>query len=508
MSAHTGFTWHPEPGLLDFRDQSTAQPLLEELGRTTWAAALDWLYAYALIRPTGPEDYEELRRVYFGPSAVPGDLPHDPARFSEVLAEFGRRIAPHLYNAQHPRSFSYFTPAALPASIAGEVLAQWTNQSVDVWQAAPGAALVEEEVTRWLCEVIGFPDAAWGVLTSGGVMSNIMALAIARDLHLGRSRSSAPRGSRLEDARVYTSDQAHFSIGRALDLLGFPAETLRILPSDDAFRLRGDVVAEAITVDRRAGLTPFAIAATCGTTNTGSVDKIGELADLAEEQDVWLHVDAAYGGGVRLSRRDAIRAPHLERAHTVTVDPHKWFFQAFDIGGLVVRDQAYLRETFHRAPEYYRHSAGNEAPLDWYQYSIEGTRRFRALKLWFSWKHLGTAGLGRLVEMTNDVAAYLAARCREEPDFEVLPEEPQLSVVCFRHLPKQLDPALLDRYQDALQHLLTTSGIAWVSTTRLRGRTFLRAGVVNYLSTARDVDVTLETLRSLSDPAIELVKGP
>jgi aromatic-L-amino-acid decarboxylase len=331
-----------------------------------------------------------------------------------------------------------------------------------------------------------------------------MALTVARDVHLEARRGGLPRGRALEGVRVYASDQAHFSVARALDFLGFPEETLRLLPSDDRFRLRGAPVAAAVAEDRARGLLPLAIAAVAGSTNTGSIDRVDELADVAERFGLWLHVDAAYGGAVRLSPRLAPRVPALERADSVTVDPHKWLFQAYDIGGLLVKRRADLPRTFHRAPEYYRSTRPEDEPLNWYQYSFEGTRRFRALKLWLSWKHLGSEGLGRLVEMNVDLADRLARACRESDDFEVAPAEPELSVVCFRHLPGggtaagERPAEDLDRHQDRLQRALEASGQGWVSTTRLRGRTYLRAGVMNYLSTAEDVDRLLASLRELS----------
>ena len=282
------------------------------------------------------------------------------------------------------------------------------------------------------------------------------------------------------------------------------------LPADDAFHLRGAPVAQAISRDRAAGLTPFAIAAVAGSTNTGSVDAIGELADVAATESLWLHVDAAYGGGARLSDRDAGRVPDLDRADSITLDPHKWFFQAYDIGGLLVRDRRALAAVFGgQSPEYYR---GGETPepadleaaddhddqLNFYKLSFEGTRRWRALKLWMTWKHVGTSGFGRLIEANNDHAAYLAARCAEADDFEALPAVPELSVVCFRHLVPGLSGEALDRHQDALQAALEVSGDGWLTTTRLRGATWLRAGIVNYLATEDDIDHLLATLRGLA----------
>ncbi len=498
----------PEQDLVHYRDPA-ARNTLSDLGHAAWEAALDFLYEEALRRPVGSDTYPERRLGYFGPSGRPGPAPATPAPAAEVLREFRERIAPYAFNAGHPRALAYFTPPTLPMAVVGELLAQWMNQGVDVWATAPTAALVEEEVVRWLCDLIGYGEGSFGVLTSGGVMANVMAMTVARDVHLARllCRDAPPRGADLGRARAYVSDQTHFSIARALGILGFPEEALRVVPSDERFRLQAEPVAAAIAEDRAAGLVPFAISAVAGSTNTGSVDAVVDLADLAQREGLWLHVDGAYGGAARLSARDARRVPGLDRGDSVTIDPHKWFFQPHDIGALLVRHRQDLLDTFHRAPEYYRESRPEDEPLHWYQYSMEGTRRFRGLKLWTSWKQLGTEGLGRLVEANDDLAAHLAARCREADDLEAVPAEPELSVVCFRHLPggreaaARLDPAALDRYQDRLQRALEVSGEGWLSTTTLRGRTYLRAGIVNFLSTPEDVDELLATLRRVSPAA-------
>ena len=511
------FAWHPEPELIGYRNEEASRASLERLGEATWRAALDFLYGTAVHRAMGdPAGYESLRSSYFGADGAPSTAPDSPTPAAAILDEFGARVANGLMNAQHPRQFGYFTPPPLPISMMGELLAQMTNQGVDVWHAGPVAAFVEEEVVRWLCDLVGYGSGSFGLLTSGGVMANFMAMAIARDVHLGRllGKGRPPRGGMLDGVRVYTSDQTHFSIARSLDELGFPPETLAVIPADDDFHLRGASVAAAVTRDRAVGLVPFAIAAVAGSTNTGSVDAVGELAGVAAAEDLWLHVDAAYGGAARLSGRVAPRVPDLELADSVTVDPHKWFFQAYDIGGLVVRDGRNLGATFGgRSPEYYR---GGETPeahdshdehagqLNFYKLGFEGTRRWRALKLWMSWKHLGTEGFGRLIEANVGLAAYLARQCAEADDFEAVPEVPELSVVCFRHLPGGRTEALtlpanaLDAHQDALQAALEHSGDGWLTTTRLRGATYLRAGIVNYLSTEDDIDHLLATLRTLA----------
>src|SRR3990172_8498273 len=261
------FDWHPEPELLGFRDPRVAREALERLGVATWHAALDYLYEEAMRRPVSSEAYPEMRRRFFGPSLQPASAPEKPEPSDQLLTEFRERLAPLQYNASHPRSFSYFTPPPLPISIAGEVLAQWINQGVDVWHAGPSSAFVEEEVVSWLRDLVGFDDEGFGVLTSGGVMANIMAMTLARDVHLSRLLGTdAPRAAALEHVRVYASDQTHFSIARALDLLGFPGETLHVIPSDERFRLQGGPVGEAIAADRAAGFTPLAISALAGST--------------------------------------------------------------------------------------------------------------------------------------------------------------------------------------------------------------------------------------------------
>jgi glutamate/tyrosine decarboxylase-like PLP-dependent enzyme len=514
------FGWHPEPELLGIRDAAVSREALRAAGAATWEAALDYLYDHALVRGMGePAGYAELRAAYFGAAGGPGPAPDGPTPLPVLLEEFRDRVAPHTVSAWHPRSYGYFTPPPLIASVLGEILAQVTQQGVDVWHAGPVAAFVEEEVIRWLCDLVGYGRGSFGLLTSGGVMANFIAMTLARDVHASRvlRLDRPPRGRALESLRIYTSDQTHFSIGRAIDELGFPPECLVLVPADDDFRLRGADVAAAVAADRAAGLTPIAISAVAGATNTGSVDAVGELADVAEREDLWLHVDAAYGAAVRLSARDASRVPDLERAHSVTVDPHKWFFQAYDIGGLMVRRGADLEAVFgSRRPEYYRsghapmpsgeddtdaHAVaghGEAGQLNFWKLGFEGTRRWRALKLWLSWKHVGTAGFGRLVEANIDLAAHLGRRVAADPEFEALPPVPPLSVACFRYRPAGLAAGPdLDALQDRIQAALEESGDGWLSTTRLRGGTWLRAGILNTQATIADVDRLIEDLREL-----------
>jgi glutamate/tyrosine decarboxylase-like PLP-dependent enzyme len=474
-----------------YRDPARSREALRRLGEQSLEAVLDYLYGEAMRRPVGPEGYAEARRR-FAPSAQP---PLEGRRAEEVLDEARRRVLPGSMNAHHPRAFCYFTAPPLALSVVGDLLASVLNQGVDVWRTGPAAAFVEEEVVRWLCAAAGYGADAFGILTSGGMHANLTALKIARDRRLPRPR---PAGA-LERVRVYASEQAHFSIDRSLDVLGFPPDVLRKIPADRRLRMRADELERAIEEDRRAGLTPLCVVATAGTTNTGSIDPLEEIARVGSRCGAWLHADAAYGGAARLSERHRGRVAGLERYDSVTFDPHKWLYQPHDIGALLVRRGSHLLEAFRSAPEYYRTGRIGEEPLHWYQFGIEGTRRFRGLKLWMSWKHLGSRGLGDLIDLNMELAAHLARRVRESDDFEALPEEPDLSVVCFRHRPPDLgEGPQLDAHQDRLQLALEASGEGWVSTTRLLGATYLRAGVVNYLSGPADADALLDSLRRLA----------
>jgi glutamate/tyrosine decarboxylase-like PLP-dependent enzyme len=398
----------------------------------------------------------------------------------------------------------------------GELLAQVANQGVDVWHAGPFAAFVEEEVVRWLCDLVGYGPTSFGLLTSGGVMANFMAMALAH-VHLRAAGCDARPWRPRTGARVYTSDQTHSRSPRALDEPGFCRDPRR--PAGRALPPTRRLSGGADRADR-GGAAPG------GRRSRGGLDQHrirgpGRGAGrLARDEGLWLHVDAAYGGAARLSDRDRGRVPGLHLADSVTIDPHKWFFQAYDVGGLLVRDGAHLRQVFDRTPEYYHggetptgdpagegdagHQDAHAGQLNFYKLGFEGTRRWRALKLWTSWKHLGTSGLGRLIEANDDVAAHLARRCSQADDLEALPAEPELSVVCFRHLPggaevaHAMPKAELDAHQDRLAAALEASGDGWLSTTTLRGATWLRAGVVNYLTTEADIDRLLATLRRLA----------
>ena len=468
-------------------------------GRRVLSATLDHLHGPGAAKTYSGATVAALDRLFDEPLPERGRPPE------AVLAECRRKVFRHSMQMSHRRIFGLFNPAPLPVAAFAELPAAFLNQSVDAWKAAPAATHLEVRLVRWMNDLIGFGPRAFGVFTSGGGIANTIALKVARDraLGLGTRRTGIPaRAARR--LRVYASDQAHFSIGRSLDILGLGEDALVRVPSDGGMKMRLDRLEAAMARDRRRGLVPAAVVATAGTTNTGNIDPLQGVARLARRAGAHLHVDAAYGGALLFSDRFAARLRGIRLADSVTIDPHKWLFQPFSLGGLFVRDRRLLNRSFALDPDYLKKDLEWEPQrLDFYHYSMEGSRSFRGLKLWFSLKTLGRRGLGGLVDRTMDVALHLEARVRADPRFELFGAPVEMASVCFRHLPPwaaglpprgRSRPAIrrrLNAVQVGIQQRAERGGYAWFPTILLRGEVYFRFGVFNYRTTCRDVDDVL-----------------
>ena len=451
------FRWHPEPELIGIRDAGDLARRARggrrgDLARepSTGCTTRRWSARWACRRGS-----TRLRREYFGETGGPGPAPVEPVdarrRARRVHGDRSRptrstaTTRARCRTSRRRRSSRRSSARSSPSG---------SNQGIDVWHAGPVGAFVEEEVVRWLCDLVGYGEGSFGLLASGGVMANFIAMALVRDVHLRAlrgARAAAARGRARGRPRVHERPDALLDRAGARRA-GLPArDARRSLPADDALPpprragRRGDRRGPGARPDPRSRSAPSRARRTRAPSTSSP-----ELAALARREGLWFHVDAAYGGAARLSERDAGRVPGLELADSVTVDPHKWFFQAYDLGALLVRDGGHLRADLRplaRVLPRRRGAGGRTATtaasdddhagqLNFYKLGFEGTRRFRALKLWASWNHLGTSGLGRLVEANDDVAAYLAQRCaRGRRPRGASPPEPELSVVCFRHLP-------------------------------------------------------------------------
>ena len=430
-------------------------------------------------------DYQRLGDAPIGLSATRPELerllreppPENGIELAALLDEFQIKVAPHAFRVTHPRFWAFIPGAPSFASILGECLASSTNFFAGVWKEAAGPAQVEIVVLDWFKQFLGYPTTAAGVVTGGGSEANLTALIVARE--------NIPYDDRPR-LILYASEHRHWSVDRAAKIVGLRPDQIRPLPCDADYRLRVDALEHAIADDERAGRLPWLVLANAGTTNTGSVDPLDALADLCAERRLWLHVDAAYGWAAALTGEGKTMLRGIERAHSITLDPHKWFAQPFEAGCLLVREGDRLLQTFMMRPEYMQDVVPNHDEINFCDHGISLTRRFRALKIWFSLKLLGVAWHRRLIEHDCALADYAQALVERAGCFEVTSPR-KLSIVCFRYVPcgKAAD---LDALQKAIAAELLRTGRAFLSTTRLNGRTTLRFCFVNWRTTAADVE--------------------
>ena len=459
--------------------------------------------------------YGARRKTYSGATTAQLDrlfeepLPEIGKDPVAVLRECRRKVFRNSMQMSHPRIFGLFNPAPLPIAAFAELPAAFLNQSVDAWKAGPAATHLEVRLIRWMNDLIGFGRQAFGVFTSGGGVANAIALKVARDRISGaRARRTGLSRDLAGRLRVYASEQAHFSIVRSLDLLGLGQDSLVRVEVDRSMKMRADHLSDAIKTDKGRGLVPMAIVATAGTTNTGNIDPLRIVAAVARVHRLHFHVDAAYGGALLFSNRFAGRLDGLGLADSVTIDPHKWLFQPFSLGGLFVRDGRRLNRSFAIEPGYLKKDLEAEGDrLDFYHYSLEGSREFRGLKLWFSLKALGRRGMGRLVDATMDVTHYLEEEVRALDCFELFAAPVECGSLCFRYLPawarrlrlrgRSSGEALarLNRAQVRIQQEVERGGFAWFPTIAIGREVYFRFGVFNYLTRNEDVDAVLRHIR-------------
>jgi aromatic-L-amino-acid decarboxylase len=506
------------------RAQSRADALAAEHERLGRAAA-EIVAGFARALEAAPVCSEaspaELERLFDEP------LPREGADAAGLFARFTRDIVPHSMKIPSPRYFGLFNPTPLAVGVWADALAAAINQNQAVWRNSPAASVVEARVVRWLCEMIGYPPESYGTMTSGGSEANLLALKCARDraARHGRDLGLRHAAGEFDDAAgsnsrasgssraggslvVYASEQSHYSFEKSVDILGLGRRNLRKIATDERFHIRVDLLRAEIERDLAAGNVPVCVAGSAGATSTGVVDPLGELADVAAEYGTWFHVDAAYGGALAMSERHGRLLRGIERADSVTVDPHKWMFVPFAAGATLVRGGArVLRDSFDITPEYLSEQRGGEdVPFDCFRYGQLGTKRFNALKVWMALKTLGTRGYAEIIDRQIELTRHLAARLGDSENFECVGEV-ETAVCCFRFVPAPLRGAggeALDALQIALQQRVERSGEAWISTTVLKGRRALRANVNSYLTERRHVDDLLELLARES---LELLKA-
>jgi glutamate/tyrosine decarboxylase-like PLP-dependent enzyme len=384
-----------------------------------------------------------------------------------------------------PRFFGYVLGSGEPVAAVGDLLASVLNQNVTAWRSAPAAVTIERVVVRWLAESLGCRLFV-GSLTGGGSAANLMALAMARE-----ARHPAGEAGVRPGGVVYASSEVHMSIPKALGLLGLGHHALRTVPVDDAFRMQVDALERAVLADVAAGRRPIAVVASAGTVNTGAVDPLHAIAEVARSHGLWMHVDGAYGALAALAAPEAFAG--MELADSISLDAHKWLYQPLDCGCLLYRDASAARSAFSHTGDYTRSLL--EDPVErfsFFEESLELSRRFRALKLWLSLRYHGLAAFRDSIRTDLQLAGRLAAAIDARPELERLAPV-SLSAVCFRHRgPGALAEAEVDRFNQDLLLRVIRRGRVYLSNATLRGRFALRACIVNHRSSTADVDAIVD----------------
>jgi aromatic-L-amino-acid decarboxylase len=416
-------------------------------------------------------------------------VPEEGTRL-EVLLERLRPAIAKSYNTAGPGYLAYIPGGGVYASALADLLAAATNRYVGVTQPAPALAQIEETAGRWLCDLMGLPASARGLLTSGGSLSNFSAVVTARHERLGED---------IAGGTIYCSEETHHCVAKAARLAGFPRGALRTLPTDERFRLRIDALQEAILADRAAGRRPFLVVANVGTTNTGAVDPLSEVLRVARSHGLWAHADAAYGGFFRLAEggEDLLRG--IEAFDSITLDPHKGLFMPYGLGALLVRDGAALARAHGGSAHYVQDLAG-EGPLGFADFSPELSRDFRGLRLWLPLQLHGLRAFRDQLTEKLALGRWAGEALRQDPHLEVL-DVPQLSIVAFRlRAPEaeaeRLSPELLRRVNERRR--------VFLSSTRLRGRYALRLCVLSFRT---HEDRVREAVAALREDARALLDG-
>lgn len=422
---------------------------------------------------------------------LPPAAPEHGDPMEQALADFRDLVVPATTHWNHPSFHAYFANTASGPGILGEMLAAALNSNAMVWRSSPSGTELEEQVADWVRQAVGLPAAFHGVINDTASSSSLYALAAAREAHLPEARlhglAGAPRG------RVYASAEAHSSIEKAVITLGLGRTGVRKVDTDDRFRMRPDALADAIREDRAAGIRPVAVVATLGTTSTTSVDPLPAVADVAHAEGLWLHVDAAYAGPAAVVPELAHHFAGWERADSVVVNPHKWLFTPMDCSLLYCRDPERLRAAFSLTPEYLR-TREEGVGTNLMDYGVSLGRRFRALKLWFVLRWFGVDGVARRIREHVRLSRVFAGWIEETPEWRMAAPHPFATVV-FRWEPTGVGPDEVDRLNAEALEVLNRSGVAFLSHSRLHGRTVMRLSVGNLRTTEDHLRRTWDALQ-------------
>jgi aromatic-L-amino-acid decarboxylase len=434
------------------------------------------------------------------------NLPSDGVDAARALTEAADLLFDHSTFNGHPRFLAYITSSPAPIGMLGDFLAAAVNQNMGAWKLAPMATEIEAQTVRWIAELVGFPTSCGGLLVSGGNMANFVCFLAARAAKAGWDVRKSGIGGESRSLAVYASTETHTWLQKAADLFGLGTDAIRWIAVDGQQRMVPAILRSRIADDRSRGIRPIMVVGTAGSVSTGAVDPLPELAEICREFDLWFHVDGAYGAlaaqvpGVP----DTLRG--LSEADSVAVDPHKWLYAPLEAGCVLVRNAKHLRDAFSYHPAYYHF---DDDVLNYFDYGPQNSRGFRALKVWLGLRHAGRAGYLQMIGDDISLARRLYDRLQNHPDFEATSQS--LSIATFRYVPSELRARLgspeVETYLNRLnQELLTRvekGGEAFLSNAMIGNMFTLRACIVNFHTSADDIDALPDLLSRLGRQAAE-----
>jgi aromatic-L-amino-acid/L-tryptophan decarboxylase len=442
--------------------------------RAMGESALEYLIAFIHGLDDAPAEATEgavelARELRGAPPERGGDF--------EPLFDEARRAIARTYEYAGPGYLAYIPGGGLYTAALADFLAQGVNRYVGLWQPSPAVVQIEENVTRWLCDVFDYPEGSQGLLLSGGSMANLSAMVTARHAKLGED---------FLDGTYYVSEQAHASVTKAATIAGFSKRNLRIVPTDAELRMDPEALRALVGEDRAAGLRPFLVAPSAGTTNTGAIDPLDAIADIAADEGLWMHVDGAYGGFFQLTERGRAAFRGIERSDSVTLDPHKGLFLPYGTGGLVVRDGQELRDAHYEGAAYLQDLPPTGELPNYSEYSAELSRDWRGLRVWFPLRLHGVAAFREALDEKLDLAEVVVEALEADPNVEVC-WRPQLSTVAFR----LADDADDERQAEFLRRINASKRV-FLSSTRIHGRYVLRICIVSHRTHRDRIDECIE----------------
>lgn len=438
-------------------------------------------------------------RAQVEPGATAAQLPDAPPAapepFAELMADLEGIVLPGITHWQHPRFMAYFPANSSPPSILAEMLTATMAAQCMLWQTSPAATEVETKVLDWLRQMTGLPSGFHGVIQDSASSATLCAVLTARERATGWGADDAGLHA-LPPLAVYASDQAHSSVEKAVRIAGLGRQGLRLIPADDRYAMRPDLLAAAIEADREAGVIPACVVATLGTTGVGAVDPLPEIGAVCREQGLFLHVDAAWAGSALVCPEHRAMIDGIEAVDSLVLNPHKWLLTNFDFSAHFVRDPAALVRTLTVMPAYL---VGRETGqvIDYRDWGIPLGRRFRALKLWFVIRSYGVEGLQALIRRHVAWTAELAGWIRGEPGFELL-AGPNLALLVFRLAPPGLDEPALDRLNQRLLEAVNDDGRTYLTQARVGGRYAIRVSIGSAQTERRHVEEVWAVIKELA----------